>query len=392
MTRLMLWTFFSALILIIGGVFAQMMIKDSGVMMLTWNGWMVETTFWTGLGLILTVIITGIVLLALLRKLAPAKLLSRLRNRRDQKVAKKETAQAIDSWLHGADDRALESLQRVIKAGGSDRLPAAVSLAIGLQQSDWLERYGEFVQADSELKNFADAMQAYRLIQTGHQADLIDLMQKNFNLRQIPWLREPYWQALLESGQAADLIRQVNEAANIQPELRQTWLTRAVHAALQQASGQAGKASALLKPLSRQQKNQPDIIAAEIDWLCSVGEHAQAFKRLRVLLQRPDQIDHASLLMSIQIDNAQKLNFLESLEPSQPGPIYCRTLGVLNQRQQLWGNAQNWLEQGWKQGDLPSGIALAELFDARQMTAQANRMYRDIAHIRLSNLQDTSRG
>lgn len=389
MTRLMLWTLFLALILIMGGLLAQMMVKDSGVMMLTWNGWMLETTFWTGLGLILTVIIVGLVLLALLRKLAPAQWLNRIRNRRDQKVAKKETALAIDNWLHNAEDRALASLQRVIKAGGSDRLPAAISLAVGLQQSDWLERYGEFVHADPELKTFADAMQAYRLLQAGQTDDFVALMHSQNKLRQIPWLREHYWQALLESDKATELLRLVNEAAGIRPEQRQRWLEQAARAALLQASGKPAQSAAILKPLSRQQRNLPDIIAAEVRYLCSVGEHNQAFKRAKQLLQNMDQSEKVSLLLDIQADNTQKLGFLETLAPVQPGPVYCRTMGILNHRQQLWGNAQSWLEQGWKQGDLMAGVALAELFEARQMTAQAAKLYRDIAQVRLANLQES---
>lgn len=392
MTRLMLWILITAVTFLLGGALAQMMVKDSGVMMLTWNGWLVETTFWTGLGLILTAIVFGIVLLALLRKLAPTRLLSNLRNRRDQKVAKKETAAAIDHWLHGSDDRALSSLQKVIQAGGSDRLPSAVSLVLGLQHSDWPERYGQLVSDDPELKTYADAMQAWRMIQNKQADALIGLMDAQFSLRQVPWLREHYWQALIDAGQSATLLKLVNEAAGLQPDIREQWLQMAAKAALKQSAGEPGQATKLLKPLSRQQKSLPGIIRAEIDYLCSVGDYAQAFRRAKALLQRPDQAENADVLLDIQVENSEKLTFVEQHTPAQAGPVFSRVSGLLNYRQQLWGNAQSWLEQGWKQGDIAAGLALAELFETRQMHAQAAKLYRDLARLPEQKTQETNIG
>ena len=135
MTRLMVWIIGLAIVLLMGGVLAQLMLKDAGVIMLTWNGWMVETTFWTGTGIILSTVVVLLLLSAVFRKMAPTRWMSNYRNRRDQKVAKKETLVAIESWLKGSDDRSLVALQKVIAAGGSDRLPAAISLAIGMSAS-----------------------------------------------------------------------------------------------------------------------------------------------------------------------------------------------------------------------------------------------------------------
>ncbi|EAR11007.1 heme biosynthesis protein HemY [Reinekea blandensis] len=392
MTRLMLWIVLIALTLLLGGVLAQMMVRDSGVMMLTWNGWMVETTFWTGLGLLLTLVILGVVLLALLRKLAPARLLNQLRSRRDQKVAKKETASAIDHWLHGADDRALASLQKVIRAGGSDRLPSAVSLVLGMDQSDWPERYGQLITEDPEMKTYADAIRAWRLVQAAQHQEFIELMEDQFRLRQVPWLREHYWRALMAVGKAERLLTVVNEAAGLQPEKREQWLQEAAQVALKDAAGEPGRSASLLKPLSRKQRTVPGIVRAEIDYLCSVGEFNLAFRRAKSLLQRPDQHEQADILLDMQVDNGEKLGFLEQNPPAQPGPVYCRTAGILNHRQQLWGNAQSWLEQGWKQGDLGAGLALAELYDARQMTAQAAKLYRELAQLQAKKAQEINVG
>lgn len=379
MTRLMLWSVFLAVILILGGLFAQLMIIDSGVMMLTWNGWMVETTFWTGIGILITLFILWVVTVSLIRRFGPARLITSYRNRRDQKAAKKQTLVAIQYWLKGQDANALEALQRVIKAGGSGRLPAAVSLAVGMDQSDWMERYGTFITDDPELKLFADALQAERFWQLGKADDFIDLMLSQFDLRQIPWLRDRLWQSLMEQGNAAKLVPMVNEAANISPELRQQWLERAAIAALDQAQGKPDIGHQVLKPLSKAQKNLPAIVAAEAEYLVSINQHETAFKRVKQLLVRDNNFERADLLLPIKVDNLQKLNFLESHTPSKPGPVMARTLGALNLQQQLWGNAQSWLEQAWQQGDKAAGYMLAELFEQRKMPDQAARLFRELA-------------
>jgi uncharacterized protein HemY len=375
----MLWSLLLAFILILGGLFAQLMIIDSGVMMLTWNGWMVETTFWTGIGILITLFIIWVVSVSLFRRFGPARLITSYRNRRDQKAAKKQTQIAIQYWLKGQDINALDALQKVIKAGGSSRLPAAVSLAVGMDQSDWMERYGAFITEDPELKLFADALQAERFWQLGKTDDFVDLMLSQFDLRQIPWLRERLWQCLIEQGSASKLVPMINEAANISPELRQRWLERAASEALAQAHGNSEVGGQVLKPLSKAQKNLPAIVTAEVEYLVSIGQHDTAFKRIKQLLLRDGNFEQAHLLLSVQVDNLQKLNFLETNTPSKPGPVMARTLGALNLQQQLWGNAQSWLEQAWKQGDQAAGFMLAELFEQRKMPDQAARIFRELA-------------
>lgn len=379
MTRLLLWIVLLAVLLLVGGLLAQMMIRDAGVMMLTWNGWVVETTFWTGIAMVLTLFICVVIASSLWRKYGPSRLLSRYRNRRDQRIAKKETLIAIDSWLKGGDERALKALGRVADAGGSDRLPSAVSLAIGFHRGDWPDRYAAFIASDPELKMFANTLMAERLWQTHKMDDFIELMKHHFELRQIPWLRDRYWRAMIEAGHSVDLIPQVNETANILPEVRQKWMVDAAHNALLSSLGKEGEGQKILKSLTRAQKNLPKIMVAEIRYWVSVGQSDFAYKRLKLLLNHADQIECCVLLLDIQLDNLQKLNYLETKQVAQPGPAYCRTLGVLYLNQQLWGNAQSWLEKGWQMGDKPSGVMLAQLFEQRNMKDQASKLYRELA-------------
>jgi uncharacterized protein HemY len=368
----------------LGGAIAQMMVTDAGVIMITWHGWLIETTFWSGLALLIGLVVVVLGLVALWRKLGPTRMLSRFRLRRDQKAAKKETAIAINSWLVGADDRALTALQRVADAGGSERLPHAIALAIGLTQGEWPDRYAAFIARDPELKLFAQTLQAERSWQAQQYPAFIELLQAHPALGQVSWLRERLWQALYEQGQFVALLVLVNESANVQPTVREQWLVRTVTAALHQAQGDDTALVSILKPLAKTQRNLPAILVAEIPYLASIGQHGNAFKRAKILLERPGQSEHSALLIDLQIDNLDKLNWLESHTPVTCGPVFCRTLGLVNLQQQLWGSAQSWLEQGWQQQDRQSALKLAELFEQRKMSEQAQRLYKQLAL-----LQDT---
>jgi len=383
-TRLISWIVVLALLLLLGGAIAQMMVTDAGVIMITWHGWLIETTFWSGLALLIGLVVLVLGLVALWRKLGPTRMLSRFRLRRDQKAAKKETAIAINSWLVGADDRALTALQRVADAGGSERLPHAIALAIGLTQGEWPDRYAAFIARDPELKLFAQTLQAERSWQAQQYPAFIELLQAHPALGQVSWLRERLWQALYEQGQFVALLVLVNESANVQPTVREQWLVRTVTAALHQAQGDDTALVSILKPLAKTQRNLPAILVAEIPYLASIGQHGNAFKRAKTLLERPGQSEHSALLIDLQIDNLDKLNWLESHTPVTCGPVYCRTLGLVNLQQQLWGSAQSWLEQGWQQQDRQSALKLAELFEQRKMSEQAQRLYKQLAL-----LQDT---
>lgn len=379
MIRLIFWILIVAAIMLVGGLFAQMMLKDSGVIMMSWNGWLIETTFWSGFGILLTLIILIYIIRAIWKRFAPTRLLSQYRSRRDKKAAKKETAIAIESWLKGADDRALQSLERVAKAGGSERLPQAVSLAVGLTHGDWNDRYAKFISEDGELKMFANALQAERFWQMNNNQDFIDLMLSHFELRQVSWLREHLWQVMLDTNRAEELVPMINEAANISPETRETWLVKVAKQGFVHCHGNQEKGAKLLKSLPKAIKQLPEVMAAEVRYLVSIGQHELAFKRLKTILKKPNLLAFSDLLVDIKLDSATKLSFLESLQPSAPDPVYCRTVGILSLQQQLWGNAQSWLEQACQQGDKVAAVKLAQLFEQRNMHEQASHLYRELA-------------
>jgi uncharacterized protein HemY len=376
---MMIWILLIALVLILGGVLADLMMNDPGVVLISWQNWMVQTTFWGAVGIALSIVCVFIIFSALWKRFGPVQLLTSYRNRRDRKTAKKETAIAIESWLKGTDDRAIKALQRVADAGGSDRLPMAVSLALGMQQADWTDRYAAFISKDTDLKLFADTLQAERFWQQHKEQDFIDLMLSQFELRQIPWLRDRFWQCMLQSDRAIELITMVNEAANIQPDVRQQWLVTSAIQAFDQSHTQESAGAIILKSLSKTQRNLPDILEAEVRYLITVDKHELAFKRAKLLLSATANRERCAVLLTIQVSNIQKLSLLENMQSDQSGPIFCRVLGILNLRQQLWGNAQSLLEQSWHHGDKSAGVHLAELFEQRNMHDQAARLYKELA-------------
>lgn len=373
------WILLIVIVLLLGGLFAQMMQKDSGVLMVAWNGWVLETTFWTAIGLVLGLVLLFILLKAVWNKVAPHHLVNRYRGHRSRKIAKKETAIAIDSWLEGAEDRSLASLGKVIKAGGSDRLPAAVSLAVSLQSDDWETRYNHFVETDSELRLYADALKAERFWQLGQPEAFVEHMMAHFELRQVAWLRERLWQALLELGRTTELVPMINQAPHINPDARQNWLVKAVKAGFANHYGNESAGASFIKVVPKALRQLPDVMAAEVRYLVSIQQDDLAFKKLKTLLSQPKFLGFSDMLLSLKVENVTKLKFLESLQPETCGPAYCRTMGILNNREQLWGSAQSWFELAWGQGDQAAAVELGKLFEQRELHDQANRVYRELA-------------
>lgn len=379
MIRLLGWAIVFIAILLIGGVLAKMMLADSGVMMIAWNGWLVETTFWAGVGLILLSFVSILIIIQIWRGVAPTRLWQRFRQHRNQKAAKKETIQAINAWLSGQDDKAIQSLQRVADAGGSDRLPRAMTLALGWHQGDWLERQAELLAHDPELKTFAHAIAAQRLWLLDEPAQFMNHVQQHEALQHVPWLRQHYWQALYEQGHVEQLLDQAQVAANIHPDERNEWVAKAAIAALKRNFGNAENGRSILKKIPKAIKALESVVAVEIAYLVSIKEHDQAFKKLQSALKQNTSEALLSLVHTIVVEPTKKLNLIEQHEPAQPSALYCRTAGQLNLALQLWGQAQNWLEKGWAHQDLQCGVLLADLFEQRNMPDQANKLYKQLA-------------
>ncbi|MEJ2045992.1 MAG: hypothetical protein P8X74_18250 [Reinekea sp.] len=368
MKRMILWIFLFALLLILSGTLAHMMATDPGVAMISWNGFRVDTTFWVAVGIVLLAFVVVLIIIFSI-------ILARHRSSRS---AKKETLIALNSWLVGDDDRALKALTRVARAGGSEQLPEAVSLALGLSHGDWMDRYESFSKKYPKMKRFAQSLLAERFWQLQNYSDFIALMRAEKGLHEIVWLKERYWDSLLAEGEIIDLISQVNNSNNLSPEARQQWYSKAVESLLHRLGSDELDLQQVIKSLPKAQRKQPQFVSLEIHQLMQNGKQDAAFKRIKNMLSE-GYFANAELLLDLDIENSQKLNYLETLKPSQPDANFCRTIGVLSIRQQLWGNAQSWLEKGWAQGDRTCGLRLAELYEQRNLNQQATKLYRQLA-------------
>ncbi|TXR51881.1 heme biosynthesis HemY N-terminal domain-containing protein [Reinekea thalattae] len=367
-------------VLLLGGVLAQMMSKDAGVMLLSWNGWLVETTFWVGVALIISFLLTLYFGIWLLQRIAPTRWLGQLQLRRRRRQARIETKQAIDRWMLGDEEGASQALQKVAKAGGSERLPRALSLALGVTHAQWPDQFTAFTQQDAELTDYALMLQAERYWQLDQPLAFIALLKDHPTLAALPRLQRRYWQALIENSQASDAIAHIIGAHSVQPDERQRWLVQAVVMAFKQVLGEPQQSQKILKPLNKAQKALPEICVAEIQYLISIGEHSAAFKRIKQLLLQPHQLDQCELLLALNIDDKLKLDYLHSLKPAEPSATYCRVVGLLHFNLKIWGSAQSWLELAWQQQDLVAAVQLAELYQQRDMEKEAASLYQAIAH------------
>lgn len=379
MMRLLGWAVLWVVVLLLGGVLAKMMLADAGVMMVTWNGWLVETTFWAGIGFLLLFTVTILIFIQLWRGFAPTRLWQRFRTRKNQKTAKKDTVQAMNAWLAGQDDKAIIALKRVADAGGSDRLPRAMTLALGWQHADWLERQAELIQIDPELKLFAYAIGAQRLWAENQSKQFIAQMNQHPELKKVPWLRRHLWQSLLDQKEGEALLDLAVVAANIQPDDRNRWIIKGATLAMAQLKGKADEGRQLIKKVPKAIRVQPEFLLVEIGFWVSINDHDTAYKKLLAGAKSGSFETLLPAVPAIQIDANKKLALLEQYEQSEPSARYCRVLGQVNLALQLWGQAQSWLEKGWALEDRESGLLLAQLFEQRNMPEQANKLYKQLA-------------
>ena len=376
MIRIVLGILVLAALLILVGTLGSMMATDPGVAMISWGRFRADTTFW---GAILIVLVAFLIVFGIIFSILYLR-------RYSSKSAKKETQIALNSWLSGDDDRALKALGRVAKAGGSEQLPEAVSLALGMSHGDWMERYETFSKKYPKMKRFAQGLLAERFWQHQNYSDFIALMRAEKDLHGIVWLQERYWDSLLAEGEISELISQIINSNSLSPEARQQWYSKSVEKMMHQVGSDEFDLQQIIKSLPKTQRKQPQFIYLEIHQLMKTGKQDAAFKRIKGLLSE-GYFTHVDLLLELDIENSQKLNYLETLQPSQPDANFCRTVGVLSMRQQLWGNAQSWLEKGWAQGDRRCGLQLAELYEQRNLHQQATKLYRQLATNQLATVE-----
>lgn len=377
--KVLLW-----LILILGaGLLAHFMVRHPGYVMVAWGQWMVEITLWSAVGLFLVLVLVSWLAVKLLRGVNPVRLARQYRDRRDRKTARVATGQAVMAWLEGDHSTTLSALNRVVKAGGSERLPQVLTLIPGQDSGDWPARVSEFKQTDPELALVADALTAERLVQSGDSAALLALWQQQPGLQRIRKLQPDYWRALMDQGQAEVALQAINKAPNLNPSDRERWQQQVALQLIGQASQTSSADLAPLKTLPKAIRQKAEVVAAECRCLLVHGQTDEAFKRLSKALEKAPAPVLLRCLLDERLPASRTLPLAEQLEKRHgSNPTLMLTLGQLCEAQALWGKAEDYLVEAWRTDpNRESGLALARFFEHRQQTDRALAQYRELAHL-----------
>lgn len=377
--KVLLWF----LLLLAAGVLAHFMVRHPGYVMITWGQWMVEVTLWAALGaFVVTVLIIWLVW-RLTRGLNPIRLARQYRDRRDRKLARVETEKAVKAWLQGNEDASLVALDKVIKAGGSERLPQILTLIPAQQTGQWEERLARVKEADPDLAVVGLALEADSHWQAGNRTAYLEHMDQHPELLEVRQLRDRYWRALIEGGRAEEALISVGASPGLNPSDRQRWQQEAGLALIEQCRLSEQPDFNTLKTIPRKVRQQPDLMAAEIRCLAAHNRLDEAFKRLKKALDSSAPSESLlRLLVELPFDSAATLKLAEQLagKQTEPGATLNWVLGILCERQSLWGKAEDYLVEAWRLDARPEiGLALARLHEHRKQIDKAQSLYKTLA-------------
>ena len=375
--KVLLWF----VLLLAAGVLAHFMVRHPGYVMITWGNWMLEVTLWAALGALVVVLVVIWLVWRLTRELNPIRLARQYRDRRDRKLARVETEKAVKAWLQGNDDGALTALDKVIKAGGSERLPRILTLLPAQHSGQWEERLARVREADPDLAVVGHALEADQLWQTGEHSDFLDHIDRHPELLEVKQLRDRYWRALIDGGRAEETLISVGAAPALNPSDRERWQQEAGLALIEQCLDSDQPDFTRIKTIPRKIRQQPALIAAEVRCLARHEKRDDAFKLLKRTLDSRATDELVALLVEYPFDTAQALKLAEQLEGRhQRSATLSWVLGVLCERLSLWGKAEDYLNDAWQQDDRADiGLALARLHESRQQTDKAQAIYKTLA-------------
>lgn len=383
MSRLLFKVLLWFLLLLAAGVLAHFMVRYPGYVMIAWGNWMLEVTLWTAVGTGVAVFLITWLTVRIARGANPLRLVRRYRNLRDQKLARDETARAVKAWLQGDDGTALDALKKVVKAGGSERLPRLLTLLPARESGNWAERQTVVAEEDPELAVLGQSLKADQLWNLGDRTTFVAMFDQYPELKNVRGLRSRYWQALMSTGQAPVALKHINQTPHLNPAERERWQLEAGLALVDQARHESPEQLSLLKALPKHLRQHPRLVAAEVRCLVQHDKFDEAFKILKKALDRKLDDELVVLLAELPFDTHQALGLAEQLEKKNgASPLLLWTLGQLCERESLWGKAHDYLQEAWQQ--MPSrrtGLALASHHEHRQQQDRALSVYRQLADL-----------
>jgi len=382
MSRLVVKVVLWFLLLLAAGVLAHFMVRHPGYVMLAWGQWMVEITLWAAVGLLVVGLLAFWLVLRLWRGLNPVRWVRRYRDHRDRRAARVETERAVRAWLTGDDATALSALNKVVKAGGSERLPRLMTLVPDRNHPSWSERLADFIEADPDMALAAWSLQANQLIQHGNSQALVDLVERQPELASVRFIQPPYWRALIDEGQADKALRRIEAAPTLNPDDREQWQRLAGRALVEQAYASGTPNNSVLKALPRGMRQKPGLVATEVRCLARHERLSEAYDRLKKALERAPADELWLLLAELPFNNSDALRLGESIltRSRQPSAAAQTVLGLLSEREALWGQAENYLQAAWQQQpSVQAGQALAALYERRGDKDRALTLYKQLA-------------
>lgn len=381
MSRLLLKVLLWFALLLLAGVLAHFMVRYPGYVMVAWGEWMLEVTLWTAVGALVVVLLLTWLVVRLLRGANPVRLARRYRDRRDRRLARNETERAVKAWLKGDDTTALSALEKVVNAGGSERLPRLLTLLPAREAGDWSERQAKVAEQDPELSVVGHSLRADQLWGQGDYAAFVEMFDQHPELKDVQGLRSRYWQALMKTGQAQAALKHINQTPHLNPGDRERWQLEAGLAVVDQAREASPEQLAQLKSLPKQVRQHPRLVAAEVRCLAGHDKLDDAYRMLKKGLDRSPDEQLVVLLGELPFETSSALNLAEQLEKKAGTSAMLQwVLGQLCERASLWGKAQDYLQDAWRLApSLRTGLALAAHYEHRQQQDRALMVYKQLA-------------
>lgn len=386
-----------ALTLLVGAGVYQFLTSQQGYLVLSIGNYVVETTLWGALVVVVLLMLSGYLLYRVWKIVALPRRWWRYRLNRKQVKVRNRTAQGVIDYLEGNWPKAFDNLKGSIKHSEMPAVSylgaAAASfnlgnetdckaLITGAEENGVLDTItgGGLLRARLMLQN-REFDKALALVETLHRKSpshptvlrlmvaarkgigdwhgletlFIDLKKHHaLSSKELEDLEQETYGQIIQSFA-------VNKTANKSLSEQQTELDH------------------LWDSIPRKLHKKPDLITAYIRQLQALGLPEKAETRLRRIINGEWDDGLAKVYGEINADAERQLRIAEAWLKKQPdNPFLLETLGRLCVRCELWGKGKEYFEMCLKKNPHPSvWLALGDLMRILQDTKASSECYRN---------------
>ncbi len=386
-----------ALALLAGALLYLVLHQQEGYLIFSVGRYVVETTLWGALVVLVLALVALLVLRRLLRLVFWPRRWWHRHNRRQGERSLERTARGMIDYLGGDWPRAVDNL-----LAARDQSPAPALNYLGAAASCYQMGEHERMQRllrDAESREVADPLatgllrvrlllqegefdRALPLVESLHRRspDHPTVLRLQASTRK--GLRD--WDGL--QAMLADLKRHKaitpEELDNLEVEVHRERLANFAHSVPENrsASEKLGALDQLWDSLPRRLHKHPRLVAVYVDQLRQLNRGDKAEQRLRRFLNSHWDPELVALYGAIEGDDgARQLAAAEGwLEEHPESPELLRALGDLCARQQLWGKAREYFERALRlQPDPRTWLALGELHRVLEDAEASSEAYRE---------------